>query len=118
MRKLIRVTVVAGILAAMLPGSAGAGENIIKFFERNNDRYVTQGEWAVFLVKAIGKDSEAPATASQLDYIALLEKNRIQPLDGWSKSEFLTFGAKSRNRKTHCPFSSVAIRVTSTGGGG
>src|SRR5688500_16968678 len=44
MRNLIRVTVVAEILAAMLPGSARASENIIKFFERNSDRLVTQGE--------------------------------------------------------------------------
>ena len=56
MRNLVRVALVAGILAAMLPGPAAASENIIRFFERNQDVFVTQGEWAVFLVKAIGKE--------------------------------------------------------------
>lgn len=96
MRNLVRAAVAAALLAAMLPGSAAASENIIKFFERNKEAFVTQGEWAVYLVKAIGKDTDVPsATPSQLDYIALLEKNRIQPLEGWNHGEFLNYGAKA-----------------------
>jgi len=95
MRRLVRVTLVAGILAATWAGSALASENITKYFERNADTYVTQGEWAVFLVKAIGKTGEAETGSSQLDFIALLEKSRIGPLEGWNKGEYLSFGAKA-----------------------
>jgi hypothetical protein len=95
MRKLLGAALAASLIAALLPGTATADENIIKFYERNADRLVTQAEWAVVLIKALGKDEEMQATASQLDYIALLEKNRIQPLEGWNKGEFLHFGAKA-----------------------
>ena len=94
MQKLLRMTAVAGILT-LVPGAAMASENIIKFFERHSDVFVTQGEWAVHLVKAMGRDEEMTSSASQLDYVALLEKNRIQPLDGWNGGEFLSFGAKA-----------------------
>ena len=74
MRQSIRTAVIGAILAAVLPGSAIAAENLITFFERNKDVYVTQGEWAVYLLKAVGKESDVKTTASQLDFIALLEK--------------------------------------------
>lgn len=95
MRKLKRVAMIAGALAVLTAGSAVASENLIKYYERHTDVYVTQGEWAVFLVKAVGKDEETKSGASMLDYIALLEKNRIQPLDGWNRGEFLHYGAKA-----------------------
>ena len=95
MRQSIRMAVIGAVLAAVLPGSAFAAENLITFFERNKDVYVTQGEWAVYLVKAVGKESDVKTSASQLDFIALLEKNRIQPLDGWQHGQFLTYGQKA-----------------------
>lgn len=95
MRNSFRVAAVALTIAALIPGSALASENIIKFFERNNDTFVTQGEWAVFLVKAMGKENEVAGENAQIDFIALLEKNRIQPLEGWNSSEFLSYGAKA-----------------------
>lgn len=95
MRQSIRMALVAGLLLAAVPGSAIASENIIRFFESNKDVYVTQGEWAVYLVKAMGKDNDVKAEASELDFIALLEKNRVQPLEGWSHAEFLRYGAKA-----------------------
>jgi hypothetical protein len=95
MGKLIRVALAAGLIAALLPSSAVAAENIIKFFERNQDVFITQGEWAVVLVKAIGKDSETPTSASMVDYIALLEKNRIQPIGGWNSGQYLAYGQKA-----------------------
>ena len=87
--------VVAGVLLLAFAGSASAGENIIKFFERNKDVYITQGEWATYLVKAIGNEDKLPASSSQVDFIALLEKSRIAPLEGWQSTEFLTYGAKA-----------------------
>ena len=95
MRNSIRVALVAGILMAAVPGVAPASENIIKFFERQSDKLITQGEWAVFLVKSIGKDDEMESGAASVDYIALLEKNRIQPLEGWNSGEYLHYGAKA-----------------------
>jgi len=95
MRKGISVVVVAGLLLVGLPTSALASENIIKFFERNSSTFMTQGEWAVTLVKAMGEVSEMEGNASQIDFIALLEKNRIQPIEGWNHGEFLHFGAKA-----------------------
>lgn len=95
MRNSLRAAAVAIAVAMLLPGPATASENIIKFFERNNDTFVTQGEWAVFLVKAMGKENEVAGEDAQIDFIALLEKNRIKPLEGWNSSEFLSYGAKA-----------------------
>lgn len=95
MRKSLRAVLLAGVVAALIPGSALASENIIKFFERNSDTFVTQGEWAVFLVKAMGKENEVAGESAQIDFIALLEKQRIAPLEGWNSSDFLSYGAKA-----------------------
>ena len=55
--RIARAACLAGFVAAMLvPGHASAtSENIIKFFERNSDVFVTQGEWAVYLTRADGE---------------------------------------------------------------
>ena len=95
MRKMIRLAVLAGFIAAIPAAAALANENIIKFYERHSDTFLTQGEWAVILVRSLGQDEEMKTASSQIDYIAMLEKNRIQPLDGWNHGEFLHYGAKA-----------------------
>ena len=95
MRKVFGLVAVAILFAALLPGSAFASENIIKFFERHNETFITQGEWAVVLVRALGEEADMPSNSTQHDYIAMLEKNRIQPMDGWNDGEFLSYGAKA-----------------------
>lgn len=72
-----------------------ANENIIKFFDRFNSPFITQGEWAVYLVKATGQAGKISTAASEVDYVALLEKNHIAPLDGWQLNNYLNFGDKS-----------------------
>ena len=95
MRKMIRLAVLAGFIAAIPAAAALANENIIKFYERHSDTFLTQSEWAVILVRSLGQDEEMKTASSQIDYIAMLEKNRIQPLDGWNHGEFLHYGAKA-----------------------
>lgn len=94
MQKAVRIAA-AGALMLVMAADLRASENIVKFFERFESAYITQGEWATYLVKAIGDDDKVPSSASQIDFIALLEKNRIAPLDGWQESEFLSFGDKA-----------------------
>ena len=94
MLKGLRV-IAATFLVLGIAAQGGASENIIKFFERNSDEIVSQSEWAVYLVKAIGEDDKLPSTSPSIDFIALLEKSRISPLDGWQAAEFLSFGDKA-----------------------
>jgi hypothetical protein len=94
MLKGLRVLAV-GTLVLALAVQGGASENIIKFFERNADEYMSQGEWAVYLVKAIAEEDKLPSSAPAIDFIALLEKSRIAPLDGWQHGEYLSFGDKA-----------------------
>ena len=95
MRRTLGLAVLAILLATVLPGSALASENIIKFYERQSGVIVTQGEWAVLLVHSMGQDDELEAQASHTDFLALLERNQIRPLDGWNEGEFLSYGAKA-----------------------
>lgn len=95
MRKMTRPAIAFGFALAVVAGPVAAKENIIRFFERNNEQFVTQAEWAVTLVNAMGSGDDMDADAPVVDFIALLEKNRIQPIEGWNGGEFLTYGAKA-----------------------
>lgn len=95
MRKTLGLAVFVVLVTAVLPGSVLASENIIKFYERHSETFVTQGEWAVLLVRAMGRDDEMESNSAQFDYIALLEKYRVKPLDGWNHGEYLHYGAKA-----------------------
>ena len=95
MRKSLGLVVLAMVFAAVLPGTVLANENIIKFYERHSAVLITQGEWAVLLVRAMGRDDEMQTNDAQFDYIAILEKYRVKPLDGWNHGEYLHFGAKA-----------------------
>lgn len=95
MARISKVLVAAAVMVFVCSSMVFSTENIIKFFERNRSPFVTQGNWAVYLVKAIGETDKVPSSATEIDFISVLEKNRIAPLDGWNSKTFLTFGAKA-----------------------
>ncbi len=51
---------------------------------------MTQGQFAVWLVQAIGASSKLSAAPSEQQAIDFLTKLNIQPKDGWSKNTVLT----------------------------
>src|SRR3989338_6930296 len=53
---------------------------------------ITKGKLAIMLVNSIGLQSELPNAPIGPDYIKILEKNGIRPLDGWVPSKLLTKG--------------------------
>jgi hypothetical protein len=96
MPKILRifVAVLAFVVVSSFP-LLNASENIIPYFERFGSPFITQGEWAVYMVKATGQGGKVANGAPMVDYIALLEKNHIAPLDGWQEKVYLTFGVKA-----------------------
>ena len=90
-----KIVVVSMSMLLLCSTMAFSTENIIKFFERHRSPFITQGTWAVYLVKAIGEEDKVPTSATEIDFISVLEKNRIAPLDGWNSKAFLTYGAKA-----------------------
>jgi len=51
---------------------------------------MTQGQFAIWLVNAIGASDKLPAAPSEEDAIDLLKKLNIIPTDGWSKNTVIT----------------------------
>jgi len=53
---------------------------------------ITQGEFAVLLVREIAGERELPVAATVTDYIQFLESLGLRPLGGWSPNKILTTG--------------------------
>jgi len=51
---------------------------------------MTQGQFAVWLVHAVGAASKLPAAPTEQDAIDFLKKLNVQPSDGWQKDEVIT----------------------------
>lgn len=58
--------------------------------QRPAPRIVTEGEFAVDLVRTLGLEFLLPLGATQLDYVRVLEQQGIQPLRGWDVRRTLT----------------------------
>jgi len=94
MVKGVRVAIAVALVLAVA-GSIQAAENIIKFFERNRDQYISQGEWATYLVKAIGNEDKVrrpppTSTSSRCSRRAASLRSRAG-----KRRSFLTYGAKA-----------------------
>ncbi len=51
---------------------------------------MTQGQFALWLVAAVGASDKLPASATEQDAIDFLTKLNIQPAEGWKKTEVIT----------------------------
>jgi len=53
---------------------------------------ITEGEFAVMIVKVAGYEDELPPEPEVEDYILVLRRHGIEPLDGWNPKRTLTIG--------------------------
>jgi len=51
---------------------------------------MTQGQFAIWLVAAVGALDKLPADATEQDAIDFLTKLNVQPKEGWKKNEVIT----------------------------
>lgn len=73
----------AALLALMISFSANAA---IPELSEN----MTQGQFAIWLVHAVGASSKLPATPTEDDAIDFLMKLNVQPKEGWQKNSVIT----------------------------
>ncbi len=59
-------------------------------YAQGADKPVTQGEFAIYLVRALGLESQLPMGANVNDYVQILESQRIVPPGGYNPSKVLT----------------------------
>ena len=57
------------------------------------EKFITQGQFAVMLCRALELDRELDADARIEDYVYILKANGIEPLEGWQPEAILTHGA-------------------------
>ena len=58
----------------------------------NESKSITQGSLAIILVRSMGLEGKLPKAPLNDDYIELLDRNGIRPLEGWVPGRDLTNG--------------------------
>lgn len=79
----MKITSLVGVALFVFALAAAAQEEVAK---------VTEGEFAAMVVKAAGFDAEVPANPAPKDYVTVLMRHGISPLDGWDEKRVLTIG--------------------------
>jgi len=75
----------AAILACFISIASTANAAVPDLSEK-----MTQGQFALWLVAAVGASDKLPAAATEQDAIDFLTKLNVQPKEGWNKNEVIT----------------------------
>lgn len=68
------------------------GFNLRSVFSEEENIAITEGEFAILFVQARGLEEELPSPPNIDDYILLLERYGLEPIDGWQVKRPLTRG--------------------------
>ena len=80
MRRIAKLACVVLALAMMVQFGVAFGQK----------KAMTQGEFAMWLVREVGAEGMLPPAATVLDYFDFLKRNGLEPCDGWEEDEEIT----------------------------
>jgi len=83
-RRLLKAAHALGFLILLMCG--------LQSWTAAQEEGITQGEFAVLLVREIAGERELPVAATVSDYVQFLQDLELEPLGGWSPDEILTTG--------------------------
>lgn len=69
-----------------------AGRVSAQILSQDENKPITEGQFAIMLIQAIGYEDQLPAGAVAGDYVILLERYGIGPLSNWQPEDNLTYG--------------------------